>query len=292
MRGESQFRFHDAETEATALLARRLGAQMLADDDDDDDHDDEDRGRTGRRSEGELAEQVRRLITRRGGGESGAQAVALKLLDDNEKAREGRRKWKDRAIEAEKKVPKEGEQVVVAKADAELLTAYKTHGTPDEVKLKIEKGVTLEAADKNRTVSETVASAATLAKLNGKLLAKLADPSRENFVVELRDEQHDGKTVKVPYARKNEANAPFKPLAEYAKTELADYHAALIVMDGSAATGGGGTSTTHTAPVVDQSPSGTAQTSGLAQKFLDDRNKSAAAKPNPLVPAPAAVAKT
>lgn len=263
--------------------------------DDDDDEADEDRGHRGRRSESELAAQVRTLIERRGGGESGAQAVALKLLDDNEKARAGRAKWRERAEKAEALIPK-ADEVVVKKTDADAFVKYKELGTPEEVKAKVEKGVTLEAATKQREQSEAVTASAPLAGLkNGKLLAKLARADRENFVVELRDEKRDGKDVKVPFAKKNEANAAFKPLAEFAKTELADYLPALMVGEEGAAGGSAGSngaaSTSSFVPFVEQSAASTAPAKAAVDKAIEQQHASAAAKTNPLRPA-AATTKT
>lgn len=277
-----KFPIHSKVLAALIAIAQNIGATMKEGDEDDDDDDE-----GGGASDEELAIQARRMLEKKGGS---AEALAITLMTDNRKARAKARKANERVRELEKLVPKDG-QVVVTKAESELLTKYKEHGTPDEVKTKIEKGVTLEKTVAETTRGAAIAEAATVAKLNGKLLAKLADPTRENFIVELRDETKDGKTVKVPFARKNEANAPFKPLADFAKNDLAEYYPALIAAGGGAG-GSSGTTTTTNTEVVEQLPSGTAPASGMVDKFIENRNKTAAARPNPLAPPQAQPAKT
>lgn len=283
------YRFRDPQTAALAALARKYRAKMKDGDDDDDDDDDGDGGGSsrGRRSQNELTAQLLRLIEKRGGGESGAQAVALKLLDDNEKARDGRRKFKERAEAAEAKIPKEGE-VVLSKEDAASFELYKALGKPDEVKKKIEDGTTAATTLSERDRQSAIAEAATLAQIpNAKLLAKLADPKKENFIVELRDEIREGKSVKVPFARKNEDKAAFMPLMDFAKKELVDYMPALLAKGEG---GNGASSQPVTTPFPDQTTTGTAPVAGEAKvkQFIEDRNKGAAARPNPLNPTPAA----
>lgn len=282
-----KFPFHSASLIALAALARTIDARMEDDpDDDDDDETDDDKGGRGR-SESELAQQVRRMIEKRGGGEQGGNAVALMLLNENAKVRGKLRDARTALKTAKEKGPKD-DQVLVSKADGEALIEYKKYGKPEEVKTKVEKGVTLEAEKKQRDGDEIVTTAATLAKLNGKLLAKLARPDRENFIIEVRDEVKEGKTVKVPYARANKEGSAFKPLEEFAKTDLAEYHPALVAKgaDGSSTTSNG-TDAVFT-PLPEQTPTGTAPGSGdRVSQFIDTRNKAATARPNPLNPQPA-----
>lgn len=287
--GKLQHRFSLPLAAELARIAMKHGSKMEAEDDDDED---EDRGSSsGRRSTNELTAQLLRLIEKRGGGESGAQAVALKLLDDNEKARDGRRKWKERAEAAEGKIPKEG-QVVLSKEDAASFELYKVLGKPDEVKKKVEEGATAATTLKDRDTAETIANAASLAQIpNGKLLAKLAGPTRENFIIELRDEVREGKAVKAPFARKNEANSAFMPLADFAKKELAEYMPALLAK-GEGTNGSSSQQQTTFTATPEQTTTGTAPTAGgVVDTFISTRNKAAAARPNPLAPpAPAPVA--
>jgi hypothetical protein len=259
-----------------AAIALKYGVQMKEGEDDDDDDDE------GGLSASELEAQVARLLEKQGGNST---ALAMHLLTDNRKLRVKNRKANDRAEAAEGKVPKDG-QVVVSKEDAEALTTYKTFGKPDEVKTKIEKGVTLEATNVERERAEGIASAAKLAQIpQGTLLGKLADPKRENFVIELRDEVKEGKSIKVPFARKNEDKAAWMPLLDFVNKELVEYKPALFAKGDS--NGSTENTTTHTA-VPDQSASGTAPASGTVDKFIKSRNEAAAARPNPLAP-PASV---
>jgi hypothetical protein len=277
-----------------ARIARKYGVTMKEGDpdpDDDDDEEDDDRSSRGRRSQTELMSQLVGMIDKRGGGESGAKAIALKLLDDNEKARDGRRKWKDRATAAEAKIPKEGE-VILKKEDAAAFELYKVLGKPDEVKKKMEEGTTAATTLSERDRQSAIAEAATLAQIpNAKLLAKLADPKKENFIVELRDEVREGKNVKVPFARKNEDKAAFMPLMDFAKKELGDYMPALLAKGEGG--NGAGSQTVTTTQYPEQTTTGTAPVAGgKVEQFIENRNKGAAARPNPLVPTPAPAAKT
>lgn len=285
------FKFHSTRLAIIAAIAAAGGFTMKeADDDDEDDDDDGDRGHRGRRSQTELMEQLVGMIDKRGGGESGAKAIALKLLDDNEKARNSKRIWKEKALELQKTAPKEG-QVVLSKEDAAAYEEFKKLGTPAEVKTKVESAAALATEKATREKGDTVAKGAELAKLNPKLLARLAE--KEGFVVELRDEKVDGKDVKVPYARKNEEKAATLPLAQFVDKELADYKPALLAKgDGTAASS---EQQSHATPYIEQSSTGTAPASGKVDAFIKSRNEQAAARPNPLAPPapkPAAAATT
>lgn len=283
LRSDSLFQFHNPLLASMAAIARKYGSTMK---DDDDDEDDEEEGGL---SQSDLEAQVARLLEKQGGNST---ALAMHLLTDNRKLRVKNRKANDRASAAEGKVPKDG-QVVVSKEDNDALTAYKLLGKPEEVKTKIEKGATLEASNVERDRAEGIASAAKLAQIpQGTLLGKLADPKRENFVIELRDEVKEGKTVKVPFAKKNEDKAAWMPLLDFVNKELAEYKPALFAKSDAAAAGSENT-TTHTA-VPDQTTAGTAPTAGTTvDKFIQQRNAAAAARPNPLAPpAPAKAATT
>jgi hypothetical protein len=278
---DSLFLFRSPLLASMAAIARKYGVTMK----DDPDDDDEEEG--GGLSEAELESQVARLLEKQGGNST---ALAMHLLTDNRKLRVKNRKANERATAAEGKVPKDG-QVVVSKEDADALTTYKTFGKPDEVKTKIEKGVTLEQSNVERERAESIASAAKLAQIpQGTLLGKLADPKRENFVIELRDEVKEGKTVKVPFAKKNEDKAAWMPLTEFVNKELAEYKPALFAKSEGNGAAGTSDTTTHTA-LPDQIPSGTAPASGVVDKFLKARNDAASARPNPLAP-PASVKAT
>lgn len=268
----SRYQFRNPLLASMAAIALKYGSKMKEGDEDDDDDDE------GGLSASELEAQVARLLEKQGGNST---ALAMHLLTDNRKLRVKNRKANDRAADAEAKVPKDG-QVVVSKEDAEALTTYKTFGKPEEVKTKIEKGVTLEASNVERERAEGIASAAKLAQIpQGTLLGKLADPKRENFVIELRDEVKEGKSIKVPFARKNEDKAAWMPLLDFVNKELSEYKPALFAKGES--NGSTENTTTHTA-VPDQSASGTAPASGTVDKFIQSRNAAAAARPNPLAP--------
>lgn len=239
------------------------------------------------KSEQELAEQVRRLVEQKGGD---AQAVSLMLLNDNQKARERARKAEERAEAAEKKIPKEG-SVVITKEEAADFEAYKALGKPAEVKTTVEKAKTLETEKQEREKSEGFTKAAEAIGYNGKVLADLA--LKNDLIIETVDEQQNGKTVKVPYARKNEDKAVRLPLADFMKKEFADYLPALTAKGGGNNSGTAGTGATSTTQYPEQGPTGgTAPKGELADKFLADRNKRAAEKVNPLNPQKPAAAST
>lgn len=274
-----------------AAIAIKYAVTMADDDDDDDEDSGSGNGGGSRRSNEEIADQVARLIQKKGGGEQGANAVALMLLNENRDLREKRRVDKTTIRDLKGKIPKE-DQVVIPKTDHADFEKFKALGKPDEVKTKLEKGAALENEKTQREGDQKVIEAATHGGLqNGALLAKLARADRENFLVEVKEEQHNGQTRKVAYARANKEGSVLKPLAEFAKTDLKDYYPALIAKgdsqgsgSGSSSTGGQGTSTFT--PFVDQnSASGTAQGGTKSvDDFIAKRNEAAANRPNPLAP--------
>lgn len=110
-----------------------------------------------------------------------------KQISDLEKDNKG---YRDEIKTLKENQPKD-DQVIVSKADADLLEKYKEHGKPDEIKGKLEEGTKAQASLKERDARD---SAAAFVKAAG-----LASESVDTLVAlpALKDAKFEVRKVKV-----------------------------------------------------------------------------------------------
>lgn len=158
--------------------------------------------------------------------------------------------------------------VVLTPDEAKVWEKVKALGEPSEIEKRIADG---QAATERLTAMEREradAEVAALASYNPELLARLR--KSEGFVLEVREVKHDGKTQRVPYARKTgEDGTPTgdaMPLTEYAEKHLTLYLPALVAQqDGNGAPASGSTSANGTGTPATGAPKRfPATTSGTA----------------------------
>ncbi|MFW6182844.1 MAG: hypothetical protein ACOC8X_03535, partial [Chloroflexota bacterium] len=94
-----------------------------------------------------------------------------------------------------------------------------------------------------------------------------------DLTVELREEQVDGKAVKVPYVKADE-EGDATPLADYAKEQWGDFLPALQAEESS---GGGRT-------FINQTPAGGGTSKDRVEKFLEQKREREAEQKSPLDP--------
>lgn len=135
------------------------------------------------------------------------------------------------------KLPGEG-AVVLAKEDAATWAAYQKLGKPGDLEATAKKAADLEAKDAQRTRADKLREAGEAVGYKPTVLTKLAET--EGFeLVEMRDEQVDGKAVRVPYVKKSgdQAATPVK-LTDFAAQHLGEFLPALTAA-GNGGQGGG-----------------------------------------------------
>jgi len=164
----------------------------------------------------ELIAAVKALQAKNG---TDAEGLAVKLYDENFQLREKNRTAKAEIEELKKKLPAEN-AVVLAAADAKIWAEYQKLGKPED----LGKAVS-ERADLSKQVSESkrkelVNAAAEAHGLRASVLSKLIG----ELPIEMKDEQRDGKAVKVAYVKDG---AESKPLDKYAESAWADFVPAL-----------------------------------------------------------------
>lgn len=160
------------------------------------------------------------------------RAAIAHLLDDNLSLRQYRRIAKGTATADDIRAVLPDGLVLLPKADADELAAYRALGKPDEVKTKLGDATKLQGELATQKRATLLAEAAEATGWSAPAFVKLANA--ENLHVEIREETVDGKPVKKAYARKADAaNDPLKPLTEYAETQLKDFLPALAKSDGN-----------------------------------------------------------
>ncbi|THF70494.1 hypothetical protein E7T06_07255 [Deinococcus sp. Arct2-2] len=146
-------------------------------------------------------------------------ALAAQLLAENNEARETIRT--QRADLQKLQVPEGG--VVLTKEQAAAWAEYQAHGTPAEVKTKIETGA---AAIGERDTLKQEKALTSVAEAAGYKPRVLGDRlTADKLTPEVREIDQDGKKVKVVYV-KGEDNKEHL-LSEYAKANWEDYLPAL-----------------------------------------------------------------
>lgn len=152
----------------------------------------------------------------------GAQQALAHLYDENYKLRS---KNRDLAKEAEKAKLADG-SVVLTADEAKTLEEYRALGKPEELKAVVTERDELKQKVSDGDRQTLLSEAAKAAGWEGKesILKRLVGPDDK---VEIRDEQVDGETVKVPYITPaGDGSVPAK-LTDHAKSEWSDFLPAL-----------------------------------------------------------------
>lgn len=190
------------------------------------------------------------------------------------------------------RVPKETD-AVIPKAE---LDAYRALGTPDQLGKKLKDGETAAGEMARVKRAEAYGEKATAAGLAPKALVKLAE--KEGFVPdEVREEERDGKKVKVLYVRPaDDEKAKAVPLEQFATDrDFAEFLPALTATGGTTQNGqqggqqGSQDRTAGRAAGGAQYPHQSAGGSGAGANdpvgaFLERREQARQARPSPLAP--------
>jgi hypothetical protein len=162
------------------------------------------------------------LIQRQGG----EGAAATLLFNEN-------REHRQRIRELEQRVPGEG-AVVLSGDQAAAWQTYQGLGAPTDVQQRLTAAEQAQQELAGLRRAEQIRGVAEAAGYKPGVLERLA----EGLTLELREEQRDGQTARVPYVVTGENQA--EPLAEYAQTHWADFLPALRAEQQQLPTQGGG----------------------------------------------------
>jgi hypothetical protein len=161
--------------------------------------------------------------------EGGADATAQLLFQEN-------REHRQRIRELEQRVPGEG-AVVLSGDQAQAWQTYQGLGAPTDVQQRLTAAEQAQQELSGLRRAEQVRSVAEAAGYRPTVLERLA----EGLTLELREEQRDGQTARVPYVvTKSEQGEQRTPLAEYAQTHWADFLPALSAQQRQQPPQGGG----------------------------------------------------
>ncbi len=238
---------------------------------DDDEDTGRDRSRSNRDNNGggsssggiDVAQAIERISARYGN-----DVAAVTEMAARERARkESEIRDLKRRLRAAR-VPEGG--VVLSADEAKVWEKVKALGEPDAIAKKIADGAEaiqrLASIEREREDAEV----AELAGYNAAVLTRLRES--EGFAVEVRTVKQDGKTVRVPYARKTGSDGKptgdAVPLTEYAEEHLTLFMPALAaVSDGSANGDSSTASGTTSAASGSTTGTGTTQQTGAPRKF-------------------------
>jgi hypothetical protein len=158
--------------------------------------------------------------------EGGADATAQLLFQEN-------REHRQRIRELEQRVPGEG-AVVLTGDQAAAWQAYQGLGAPNDVQQRLTAAEQAQQELSGLRRAEQVRSVAEAAGYRPTVLERLA----EGLEFEVREEQRDGQTARVPYVVSGEGHA--EPLTSYAQQHWADFLPALSAQQQQQAPQGGG----------------------------------------------------
>lgn len=186
------------------------------------------------------------------------------------------------------RVPK-ADEVVVKKADAELLPKYQALGKPEDIDAALKREKVLAAKDETNT---QLSAAEIAAKAHGFDVDAMKTLTKDlGLIVEIKDETVDNKAVKVAYVKRAsdpKEKAPEK-LTDFAKNNPV-YGAALKAKSGDPA----GDQILQTSdlptvgtefPVGRSSSDSSSEPSSAVDKAIKAQHAAAAARGNPLKPA-------
>jgi hypothetical protein len=160
--------------------------------------------------------------------EGGADATAQLLFQEN-------REHRQRIRELEQRVPGEG-AVVLTGDQAAAWQAYQGLGAPTDVQQRLTAAEQAQNELAGLRRAEQIRGVAEAAGYRPTVLERLA----EGLEFEVREEQRDGQTARVPYVvTKSEQGEQRTPLAEYAQQHWADFLPALSAQQQQQAPQGG-----------------------------------------------------
>jgi hypothetical protein len=169
-------------------------------------------GGTGGRDEATILEGLQNLIRRQGG----ADATAQLLYHENARHRE-------RIRQLEQQLPGEG-AVVLTGDQAAAWQTYQGLGAPNDVQQRLTAAEQAQNELAGLRRAEQIRGVAEAAGYRPTVLERLA----EGLEFEVREEQRDGQTARVPYVVSGEGQQQqATPLADYAQQHWADFLPAL-----------------------------------------------------------------
>jgi hypothetical protein len=161
--------------------------------------------------------------------EGGADATAQLLFQEN-------REHRQRIRELEQRVPGEG-AVVLTGDQAAAWQTYQGLGAPTDVQQRLTAAEQAQNELAGLRRAEQIRGVAEAAGYKPGVLQKLA----EGLTLELREEQRDGQTARVPYVVSGEGQQQqATPLADYAQQHWADFLPALSAQQQQQPPQGGG----------------------------------------------------
>lgn len=211
----------------------------------------------------DVLKSFERLLERHG---NSATTVAQLLFTENKELR-------DKVRQIEGKVPADG-AVVLTGADVAAWDAYKALGKPDDIKQGLDERTQLQGqlsgaqrAETLRTVAEAVGyKPAVLSNLD-----RMAKAEGKELAFSVRDEQRDGKAVKVAYVKDGDKETP---ITDYAQSNWADFLPALSAQ---------GAQQQGTRYPAQHAGSNTTKADDPVGAFLERQNTNRAAVKNPLL---------
>ena len=203
-------------------------------------------------------------------GDSG-KAVEL-LLSENREYRSKNAKLKATLDEVRGKLPA-SDALILTSDEGKALEAYRKLGKPEEVAKALDDSKTSAARLAELTEESIIRDTADAYGYKPSVLRRLA----KGLTVKVKEEQKDGKPVKTA-----EVEVDGKPvlLDAYAEANWSEFMPALKPGNGSGNGAGAGTG------YVNQSSGGKAPTKDVVQAFIEEQQKKAASKPNPLLDKP------
>lgn len=196
-------------------------------------------------------------------------SVVNTLFVDNYKARDKNRKLRAQITELSGKVPGDDSLILPAEEAATYQAFLKLDLAPDTIKEKLQNFEQVSQELDRAKKETTLRQAADLHGLKFSVLDRLVG---QDFAVEVREVEADGKTSKVAYIQNGDGQGA-KPLLEYADQQWKDFLPALRV---ETETQAGGTQ------YVSQSAGVTPPAGNVVDAFIKKTNEDRAKRPNPL----------
>lgn len=187
------------------------------------------------------------------------------LYSENYSYREKNRTLKEQVKDLEGKAPKDG-AVVLTKAEADLLEAYKALGEPELLKTSLSERDQIKGELGALRKESVLRDVAETAGFKLPVLKTLAG----NLDFEIKEVERDGKKTRTAFVKNGEGE---KALADYAKEAWPDFLPALSAQPAQSA----GT------PFPAQSAGGTPPAGGVLEDFKKKSQESRSSQPNPLV---------
>jgi hypothetical protein len=266
---------------------------------DDDDEDDDLGGNTGQ----SLQQLLQQLIAK---NSNNVDATAMNLLQQTYTLRQKNSALRRERDELKESLPAD-DAVVLTADQAKLWTAFQALGKPEEIKANLDKlnrlteyealGTVEELKTKttqadadakelsNLRRGETLRKAAGLAKYPAEVFTKLFNKLEPDLKIEFESVTVDGNTVERPVVIITENGSSKKePLADYLKANHAEILPALEAGAAGNTGNNGNGNAGNRVPVPEHTPPTGGGGGNLLDDFIAERNKTADAASNPLMP--------